>query len=133
MASTAGKTVRRSRILVVEDHPIVREGLIGLINATTDLEICGSADNSDSALEAVLSLEPDLVLLDVTLREEGGLILLKQIKTQSPAQKVLLLSMHDEMLFAARALRLGASGYIMKSEDPRTVIAAKSISSCIER
>ncbi len=107
---------RKARILLVEDHPIVSRALADLINHEQDMEVCGMADHHASALEQTAALNPDLVLLDITLQGRGGLELLKDIKARYAKQLVLILSMHDEGLYAARAIRAGASGYIMKQE-----------------
>jgi DNA-binding NarL/FixJ family response regulator len=118
-----GSSARR-RVLLVEDHPIVSRALAELINHEPDLEVCGIASDYHSALQKVDSLGPDLVLLDITLQGRGGLELLKDIKGQHPKQLVLILSMHDESLYAARAIRAGASGYIMKHEATESMITA---------
>jgi DNA-binding NarL/FixJ family response regulator len=112
------------RILIVDDHPIVRTGVSRLINAKQDLEVCGTAEDGPSALPMIDLLRPDLILLDITLKEEDGLDLLREIKTRWPEQRVLMLSMHDDMLFAPRSLRLGALGYVNKQESPETLITA---------
>ena len=114
----------RRRVLLVDDHPIVSRALADLISHEKDLEVCGIAEDGASALRQTDALKPDLVLLDITLHGRGGLELLKDIKAQHPKQLVLLLSMHDETLYAARAVRAGASGYVMKQEATENVLIA---------
>ena len=104
------------RILIVDDHPIVRRGLIGMINQEPDLKVVAEAENFHQALEAIKADMPDLAVVDLTLEGISGLELIKQIKVMWPNLPVLVLSMHDEMLYAERVLRAGAKGYIMKQE-----------------
>jgi DNA-binding NarL/FixJ family response regulator len=115
---------RRRRILLVEDHPIVSRALADLIHHEKDLEVCGIAEDYASALQQTGALQPDLVLLDITLQGRGGLELLKDVKSRHPKQLVLVLSMHDESLYATRAIRAGAAGYVMKQEATDSVLAA---------
>ena len=112
---------RKSRVFVVDDHPIVRQGLSQLINQEADLTVCGQAEEATAALEAMTTLRPDFVIVDISLNGPDGLDLLKTIRAQDPAMPVLILSMHDEALYAERALRAGANGYIMKQEAAETV------------
>ena len=114
----------RKRILVVDDHPIVREGLIGSINRQPDLMVCGEVENVDQAMDALAKFKPDLVLADISMPGRTGLELVKDIGTQFPELPVLVLSMHDESLYAERMLRAGARGYIMKHERPEKLIQA---------
>jgi DNA-binding NarL/FixJ family response regulator len=114
----------RKRILLVEDHPIVSRALADLLGHESDLEVCGGADDPSSALREIERLKPDLVLLDITLHGRGGLELLKDIRAQHPKQLVLVLTMHEETLYAARAIRAGASGYVMKQEATDHVLTA---------
>jgi DNA-binding NarL/FixJ family response regulator len=104
----------RKRIFVVDDHAIVRQGLSLLINQEADLTVCGSAKDASSALEGIVRLRPDLLILDISLEGPDGLDLLKSVRLHDEAIPVLILSMHDEALYAERALRAGANGYIMK-------------------
>lgn len=104
----------KARILVVEDHVVVREGFVALINREADLEVCGEADNVSDALRAVGSTRPDLVVVDLVLRQGDGLDLIKAVKAEHPDVFLLVVSMQDEELYAERALRAGASGYVMK-------------------
>ncbi len=112
-------------VVVVEDHPMFRERLRDLIDREADLEVCGEADNIQAALDLLHSLRRvDIVVLDLTLRSGSGLELLKQMKAEEIATPALVLSMHDEALYAERSLRAGAKGYITKYEPSARVMAA---------
>jgi DNA-binding NarL/FixJ family response regulator len=113
-----------SKVFIVDDHPVVRQGLALLINREADLAVCGDAADAPSALERIEELQPDIVILDLSLRGPDGLDLLKTIRGRSPALPVLVLSMLDEALYAERALRAGANGYIMKQEATEKVLVA---------
>jgi DNA-binding NarL/FixJ family response regulator len=112
------------RIFIVEDHPMTRRGLTELINQEPDLSVCGEADNATSALEEIKTLEPDLALVDITLPRKSGLVLIKDIRLWAPGVSVLVLSMHDESLYAERVLRAGGHGYIMKNEGGERLLYA---------
>jgi len=112
------------KILLVDDHPILRQGLALLINQEKDLEVCGQFEDAGKALDAVNNLKPDAAIVDISLKGSSGIELLKNIKVQFPKLLVLVLSMHDESLYAERALRAGASGYIMKQEATDQVLVA---------
>jgi len=114
----------KTRILIVDDHPIVREGLAKLINQEIDMTVCGQAEDAHQAVKAMKELNPDLVIVDISLKETSGMDLIKDIKAKHPRLPVLTLSMHDESLYAERALRAGAQGYIMKQEAPEMIVAA---------
>jgi DNA-binding NarL/FixJ family response regulator len=107
---------RKTRVLIVDDHPIFRVGLAGLITESSHLEVCGNADSAPAALEAMRRLDPDLVLLDLSLRGTNGLELIKSMKAERPELAILVISMHDEAVFGLRALKAGALGYVMKAE-----------------
>jgi DNA-binding NarL/FixJ family response regulator len=109
-------TQRKHTILVVDDHPIVRRGLSQLINQEPDLIVCGEAENAASALDFLKKSRPDLAIVDISLQGVDGIELIKTIKARYEGPPVLVVSMHDESLFAERALRVGARGYIMKQE-----------------
>jgi DNA-binding NarL/FixJ family response regulator len=111
-------------VLVVDDHPIVRQGLTLMIEQEPDLEVCGEAEEIRAALAAIQAAPPDVVLLDISLPGPDGFELLKAIRTTHPALPVLVLSMHDESMYAERALRAGANGYIMKQEATENVLVA---------
>lgn len=114
----------KTRILVVDDHPIVREGISKLIDQETDLTVCGQAEDANDARKAVKTLKPDMVIVDISLKETSGMDLIKDLQSLYPRMPVLTLSMHDESLYAERALRAGAKGYVMKQEAPEKVITA---------
>lgn len=106
----------RTRILVVDDHPMMRQGLAALINNEKDLMVCGEAESSAQAMEAIPSTKPDLVIADITLPDKSGIELIKDLLSLHPGLRVLVVSMHDESLYAERVLRAGGRGYIMKQE-----------------
>src|SRR5277367_4925389 len=116
--------VGKKRILVVDDHPIVRQGLALLINREPDLLVCGEAEEASGAMHVLASARPDVLIVDISLNGPDGLDLLKTIRTTHPTLPVLILSMHDESLYAERALRAGANGYIMKQEATEKVLVA---------
>lgn len=122
-ARTLPSGVKR-KVFIVDDHPIVRQGLAQLIDGEPDLAMCGQGEDAYGSLARIRAVRPDMVLLDVSLKDADGLELLKEIKSFDPNLKVLMLSMHDEALYTERALRAGASGYIMKQEAPETLLAA---------
>ena len=112
------------RVLIVDDHPIVLAGLTQVINRKNDLEVCGEASDARAAMAAIKEHQPHLVMVDLGLTDIGGLELIKQIKSAHESLPVLVLSMQDEHLYAERALRAGASGYVMKQAGSATVIKA---------
>jgi DNA-binding NarL/FixJ family response regulator len=112
----------KTRILIVDDHPMMRDGLRQLIAHEPDMELCGEADDVASALEQAEALKPDLAIVDITLRSSSGLELIKDLQIRSPKTAVLVLSMHDESLYAERVLRAGGRGYIMKQEGGKKII-----------
>lgn len=115
---------KKARLLLVDDHPILREGLSRLINQEPDLQVCGQAADANEALELSRTLKPDLAMVDLTLADVNGLELIKTLRVSLAAMPVLVLSMHKESLYAERALRAGARGYLMKQEAPETVLKA---------
>jgi DNA-binding NarL/FixJ family response regulator len=114
----------RKRILIVDDHPLIREGMRGTINREADLMVCGEAENASQAVEAFQKLAPDLALVDITLPGRSGLELVKDLKAIRPNAIILAISMHDESLYAERMLRAGASGYITKDQPPAELLKA---------
>lgn len=110
------------KILLVDDHPLVREGVANLIRQQQDLEVCGEAASEPEALQLIGCAQPDVAVLDLSLENGSGLELIKNVKAMHPAVAMLALSMHDESLYAERALRAGARGYLMKREAARKVI-----------
>jgi DNA-binding NarL/FixJ family response regulator len=115
---------RRARVLIVDDHPLVREGLAARISAQPDLEVCGEAADLDTGLAMIGTTRPALVILDLAFKHGSGLDLIKKIKARGSRPKVLVVSAYDEALFAERALRAGAQGYINKQELQGSVIEA---------
>jgi DNA-binding NarL/FixJ family response regulator len=114
----------KTKVLLVDDHPLVREWLTNLINEETDFEVCGLAASARDGLELAGKLSPRLAVVDISLDGGSGLELIKDLKAQYPKVDVLVLSMHDETLYAERAMRAGASGYIMKREATGRVLDA---------
>jgi DNA-binding NarL/FixJ family response regulator len=115
---------KKCRVLLVDDHPIVRQGLALLIDREPDLCVCGEAESAHSAFHAIATLLPDLVVLDISLSGPDGLDVLKEIRMKTTNLPVLILSMHDESIYAERAMRAGANGYIMKQEATEKVLVA---------
>jgi len=113
---------QKIKILLVDDHPLVREGLANLIHQQPDMEICGEAGSQPQALQLIGALRPDIAVVDISLENGSGLELMKSIKAMHPTVAMLALSMHDESLYAERALRAGARGYLMKREAAKKVI-----------
>ncbi|HTS56414.1 MAG TPA: response regulator transcription factor [Terriglobales bacterium] len=114
----------KKRVMVVDDHPIVRQGLALLINRESDLVVCGEAEETMGAMHVLASARPDVLIVDISLNGPDGIDLLKNIRNTHPTLPVLILSMHDEMIYAERALRAGANGYIMKQEATEKVLIA---------
>jgi DNA-binding NarL/FixJ family response regulator len=114
----------KRRIFLVDDHPLVREHLTALLQRERDLEVCGEAADAPSALALITQRQPDLVILDISLKHSHGLELLKDLRSVQRDIPVLVLSMHDETLYAERALRAGAMGYITKEEATVSVLSA---------
>ncbi len=115
----------KTKVLIVDDHPVVRQGLVRLIELQSDLCVCGEAANAHEALKAIETLKPDVAIVDLSLDKDlGGIELIKDIKTQFSQLPVLVLSMHSESVFAERMLRAGAKGYVMKEEAPETMLTA---------
>jgi DNA-binding NarL/FixJ family response regulator len=115
---------KQSTVLIVDDHPLFRERLIQLVQSEPDLTVCGEADTAQKAIELIRTTSPNLAIVDVTLRGSSGLELVKSIKALSLGVPVLVLSMHDERIYAERSLRAGATGYISKNQDASQVITA---------
>lgn len=114
----------KHRILLIDDHPIMRHGLAQLIRMEPELEVCGEAGSAAAGLAELEKLKPDLVIVDLTLPDKHGLELLKDIQAMRPGQRCIVLSMHDESLYAERALRAGARGYVMKETAAENLITA---------
>jgi len=120
----AATPLERTRVFIVDDHPIVRQGLAQMLKQEVDLTVCGEAEDSQQALQAIAELQPDLVLVDLSLKGGSGLSLVRALKARHSAIPVLVVSMHDESLYVERVLRAGARGYIMKHEATDTMMHA---------
>jgi len=121
---TAQKESKPTRILLVDDHPMVRERLTEIIEGEADLTVCGEAEDRHQALDKIKATRPDLVTVDITLKNSAGLDLIKDIHSRWPKLHVLVISMHDESLYAERVIRAGARGFITKQEATRSVLVA---------
>ena len=113
-----------SRVIIVDDHPIFRMGMGELLNQEDDFDVCGLAEDIASARKIIAEQSPDLAIIDITLAGDNGLDLVKEISARKQSLSVLVLSMHDEQVWAERAIRAGAKGYIMKKEASENVISA---------
>jgi DNA-binding NarL/FixJ family response regulator len=120
MMSAAGK----ARVFLVDDHPLVREMLKSLIDQQPDMTACGEAEDAAKALKGIAADKPHVAIVDLSLKESSGLELIKQIKHRHPLVSQIVLSMHDEKLYAERAIRAGARGYVMKRESTKQIVAA---------
>ena len=117
-------SAHRTRVLIVDDHPLMRRGLSELISREPDLVVCGEAEDAATALEVAKTANPHLMTVDISLKEGSGIELIKQLKATNPEISTLAFSMHDENLYAERAMRAGAKGYISKDAPSGDVIAA---------
>lgn len=112
----------KSKIYILDDHPIVIEGLKKLIEPQEDMQVIGSAEDATAALQQIVKLKPDVVVLDITLRDRSGVDLIKKLRAGHPSTQILVYSMHDENVYAERCLRAGAMGYVMKGEASARVL-----------
>lgn len=110
------------KVFLVDDHPLVRDGVAAIINQQPDIEVCGEAETAADALSSISTAKPDVVIVDISLANGSGLDLVKDIKAGQPGLRTLVLSMHDESLYAERSLHAGARGYIMKREAAKKVV-----------
>ena len=117
-------TQSKTRIMIVDDHPIVREGYSRLIEREGNLQVCAEADSKSIALKQIMNDPPDLVIVDISLKDGSGLELIKDIKAQFKQIKMLAVSMHDENLFAERCIRAGALGFVNKQQAPEQLVTA---------
>ena len=124
MARRRKRVGNKVRILLVDDHPMLREGLAGLINLQADLEVCAEAEDVSQALEAMWEREPDMAVVDISLGGASGVSLIKEIRARRPDLPILVFSMYGGPTYAERALRAGATGYVTKRQPPKTVLAA---------
>jgi DNA-binding NarL/FixJ family response regulator len=125
--TTKSQSVTRAKkktVFIVDDHPLLRQGLALLINRERDLAVCGEAEEAQTAIREITLKKPDILIADISLNGPDGLDLLKNLRTLSPSLPVLILSMHDESIYAERALRARANGYIMKQEATEKVLVA---------
>jgi DNA-binding NarL/FixJ family response regulator len=122
--TSPGLARKRIKVVLVDDHPLVRRGLADLLAREPDIEVCGEASGVSEALREVERTNPDLVVIDMTLKDGHGIDLIEKIKAKDERVRMLVSSMHDEMLFAERVLRAGAMGYVTKQEPPETLLAA---------
>jgi len=118
------KSGSKHRVFIVDDHPLVREGLANLINQQPDLVVCGQAEDAAQTLAGIGASRAELALIDISLKTASGLELVKDLKVHYPDVALIVLSMHDEMLYAERAIRAGARGYVMKRETTKEVLTA---------
>ena len=124
VTARGGAPGAKRKIFIVDDHPMLREGLRGIINREPDLLVCGEADSARKALALIEKSPPDLALMDITLPDKNGLELLKDLQSLQPKLPILALSMHDELLYAERMLRAGAKGYVNKHQPPEELVKA---------
>ena len=117
-------TGARSKIFIVDDHPLVREWLINLIDQTPDLMVCGEAANADTALSMLATSNPDLAIVDLSLGGGSGIDLIRSLRAAFPKLAIIVLSMHEERVYAERCIRAGAKGYIMKRESTKKIVEA---------
>lgn len=117
-------TARRCRVFLVDDHPLVREWLANLLRAQPDLEVCGQAEDARGALTALGAAPADVAIVDLSLRTSSGLDLIKDLRERHPATEIIVLSMHEELFYAERALRAGARGYVTKRESTGRIVEA---------
>lgn len=115
---------QRCQVFIVDDHAVVREGLMKMINQEPDMMVCGEAEDAPSALIRLFDMQPDVAIVDISLSSSSGIDLIKGMKLHYPAMPILVFSMHEETVYAERALRTGASGYVMKCVPPAVLIAA---------
>jgi DNA-binding NarL/FixJ family response regulator len=114
----------RHRVLIIDDHPLLRRGMAALLSDETDLHVCGEAENAKDALRAMRELIPSVALVDINLPGANGLELIKLMLAEQPKLRILVVSMHDETLYALRSLRAGAKGYLMKAEALDQIVTA---------
>jgi DNA-binding NarL/FixJ family response regulator len=126
MANKSPTPIRKGkiRVLLVDDHPVLRRGLTQMINAEADMMVCGEAEEAGKGFELIGTLNPDVAVIDISLKTGNGIELVKNVKARYPEMAMLVLSMYDESLYAERALRAGSRGYIMKEEASEQIIVA---------
>lgn len=114
----------KTRIYIVDDHALIRRGLVTLIHAESDMEVCGEAEDAATGLRDIIKLQPDLVIADISLKGNSGLELIKNIKAFNPKIQIMVLSMHHESIYALRVLKAGARAYVMKQDVVQKVVEA---------
>lgn len=124
LKSKSSRSSAKQRILLVDDHPIMRQGLVQLIENEKDLKVVGEADNAADAMALIPRIKPNLVLTDITMPGKNGVEFIKDLKAIHPEIEILVLSMHDESLYAERVLKAGGRGYVMKHEGGKNLISA---------
>ena len=117
-------TMGRIQVIVVDDHPAIREAIADIISDKMGIELVGEASNADDAFQIIEKLKPDVAIIDISLEDAHGLDLVQNVKAQYPEIQVIVFSMYDESVYAERAIRAGASGYLMKSEPTQSVVEA---------
>ena len=115
---------KKTQVLIVDDHPVIRDGLATIINHEQDMNVCGEAEDAHQALKAVTELKPDIVVADISLKNSDGIELTKNIKARYPRLPVIVFSVHDESVYAERALLAGAKAYLMKDAVSENIIKA---------
>jgi DNA-binding NarL/FixJ family response regulator len=123
-SSTNNRSTDHIRVYLVDDHPAIREAIRDTIEATIDMEICGETSSSDDAFREIEDLDPDVAVVDISLNDAHGLDLVQNVRSQYPDVRTIVFSMYDENVYAERAIRAGASGYLMKSEPTRNIVEA---------
>jgi len=124
MTATAPKKKTKKRVALVDDHPLLRQGIADLLTAEDEFDVCGQAGNMPDALALAAQLKPDLMIIDVSLGGNNGIELMKNLAAMHPNLPLLAYSMHDEFIYAERALRAGAKGYLMKQANPDVLLEA---------
>ena len=119
-----GPTASSRRIYVIDGHPAFRKGLVEVLESERELRVCGEAGSAEEAFDPIIQLKPDLVLIDITLAGEGGLALIRKLRRADRNMKLLVVSVHDEALYAARVLGAGGNGYVIKGEGPDEITQA---------
>jgi DNA-binding NarL/FixJ family response regulator len=118
------RSTNHIHVFIVDDHPAIREAIRDTIEGTIDMEICGEASSSDDAFREIEELEPDVAIVDISLNDAHGLDLVQNVRSQHPEVRMVVFSMYDENVYAERAIRAGASGYLMKSEPTKNIVEA---------
>lgn len=122
--STRNRPTDHIRVFLVDDHPAIREAVRETVEGTIDMEICGEAESSDQAFRQIEEQQPDVAIVDISLNDAHGLDLVQNVRAQHPEVRTVVFSMYDENIYAERAIRAGASGYLMKSEPTKSIVEA---------